>query len=307
MTGASATKWFYYRSFGLTIKSDIELSGPLPVQTDRHDIEIVRSTSVTAPEPMAADIFEFSPERQLLVWGRVGRVEVFGEERVEYALCPDTDPSLASFPILGPVFGLLLHLRGLLVLHASALMLDAGAVILLGDKGAGKSTTAAAMIAADLKLMSDDLVVIRRDDGGQFTVLPSYPQLKLTEKSMSAFAQSKVGPSSGPHALLGKHILTLPDSFSNAPASAATAVVLRRGDAASISDLSQSEALNAILKFSYASRYDLTKLSKSIAARHLGLCAQFVAAVRVGLLTVPSEISNLGTAIALLKKEFAVG
>lgn len=307
MTGAGATKVFYYRGFGLKIKSDIELNGLLPAEADQHDIEIACSSSVAAPEPTATDIFEFSPERQLLVWGPVGRFEIFGVSRVEYALCADTDPSLASFPILGPVFGLLLHLRGLLVLHASALVLEAGAVILLGDKGAGKSTTAAAMIAADLKLMSDDLVVIRHDDAGQFTVLPSFPQLKLTEKTMSAFAQSRVGPSAGPHALLGKHILALPDSFSNAPASAATAVVLRRGAAASISDLSKPEALNAILKFSYASRYDLTKLSKSIAARHLSLCAQFVAAVRVGLLTVPSEISELGSAVALLKREFAVG
>ncbi len=48
----------------------------------------------------------------------------------------------------GPGHGLLLHLRGMLVLHASAIGVGDQAVVFMGDKGAGKSTTAAAMIAA---------------------------------------------------------------------------------------------------------------------------------------------------------------
>src|SRR5579862_2093768 len=51
----------------------------------------------------------------------------------------------AAVYLLGPVLGLLLRLRGVVCLHASAVSLGGRAVAFAGPAGAGKSTTAAAL------------------------------------------------------------------------------------------------------------------------------------------------------------------
>jgi hypothetical protein len=84
--------------------------------------------------------------------------------------------------LLGPVLAVLLHQRGLLVLHASAVALTRSgvrqAVGFMGDKGAGKSTTAAALHARGHALIADDLVAI--DLAGPVPqVWPGFPHLKL--------------------------------------------------------------------------------------------------------------------------------
>jgi hypothetical protein len=46
---------------------------------------------------------------------------------------------------LGPIMGFILRKRGITALHASSFTLDGRAIVLTGDAGAGKSTTAAAL------------------------------------------------------------------------------------------------------------------------------------------------------------------
>lgn len=58
----------------------------------------------------------------------------------------------------------LLSLNGRLVAHGAAVGRDGKAVLLLGGSGAGKSTSAYLASLAGWSLLSDDLVVVRRDD-----------------------------------------------------------------------------------------------------------------------------------------------
>jgi hypothetical protein len=63
-------------------------------------------------------------------------------------------PELVAFALvcaylLGPVFALLLQLRGRTPLHASSVVIDGLAVAFLGPSGAGKSTTGQAFFALE--------------------------------------------------------------------------------------------------------------------------------------------------------------
>src|SRR5439155_13534776 len=80
--------------------------------------------------------------------------------------------------LLGPALGVLLHQRGLLVLHASTVTVDGGAVAFLGRSGWGKSTVAAAFHARGCGIVGDDVTAVQVE-GGIPTVIPSFPQLKL--------------------------------------------------------------------------------------------------------------------------------
>ena len=85
--------------------------------------------------------------------------------------------------LLGPILAFVLRLRGLLAVHASAVEMDGGAVLVVGPSGAGKSTTAAAFALNGWPVLTDDVAVIAPRDGG-LEVVPSYPRVRLWDDSV---------------------------------------------------------------------------------------------------------------------------
>jgi hypothetical protein len=88
-----------------------------------------------------------------------------------------TDAQLRVF-LLGGALGLLLHQRGLLILHASAVAVNGGAVAFLGTSGQGKSTTAAALHARGHAMLADDMVAISMQCHIPL-IAPGFPRLKI--------------------------------------------------------------------------------------------------------------------------------
>ena len=89
----------------------------------------------------------------------------------------------ASVYLLGPVLGLLLRLRGVTCLHASAVAFGDQAVAFAGPEGAGKSTTAAALGRRGHAIISDDIVAIQEREGS-FLASPAHPYIGLWPKSV---------------------------------------------------------------------------------------------------------------------------
>jgi hypothetical protein len=87
--------------------------------------------------------------------------------------------------LLGPVMGLLLRLRGVTCLHASAVSFGDFAVAFIGSEGAGKSTTAAALAQQGCAIITDDIVALTETDG-VFFVHPAYPYLCLWPESVAS-------------------------------------------------------------------------------------------------------------------------
>jgi hypothetical protein len=97
---------------------------------------------------------------------------------------PFTIEDAATY-LLGPVFGFVLLLRGVISLHASAVVVDSQAIALLGPAGSGKSTTAAAFSSRGLSILAEDVVTLDdRNDG--FLVRPSYPCIRLWPAAVRA-------------------------------------------------------------------------------------------------------------------------
>ena len=87
--------------------------------------------------------------------------------------------------LLGPILGFLLRLRGLICLHASAVVVGGSVIGLLGPAGAGKSTTAASFADLGYSVASDDVLALI-DRGDHFLVQPAYPRIRLWPESVSA-------------------------------------------------------------------------------------------------------------------------
>lgn len=76
---------------------------------------------------------------------------------------PGTALEDTAIYLTGPVLGFLLRLRGALALHASAVQIGRGALLMIGPRGAGKSTSAAALARRGCPVIADDVLHVRRE------------------------------------------------------------------------------------------------------------------------------------------------
>jgi hypothetical protein len=86
--------------------------------------------------------------------------------------------------LVGPGLGIALRLRGTICLHAAAALAPAGAVAIMGDSGAGKSTTVAALVSAGWPLLCDDIAAIDNAPG-QLSVRPGYPAMRVAAANLA--------------------------------------------------------------------------------------------------------------------------
>ena len=211
---------FAYCLFGLNIRTNLALpeislvqlipGSPLNQKNLLHEIPTVEIHLAMKPEsldqtPDVAEELWYATEDQdqfgtsaLKIWktasGGFLRLEYFDGTkfwldiagRHIWATWP---PSLTvedtSTYLLGPVLGLLLRLRGVTCLHASAVSFGDYAVAFMGSEGAGKSTTAAALAQQGCAIITDDVVALAETDG-VFYVHPAYPYLCLWPESVAS-------------------------------------------------------------------------------------------------------------------------
>ncbi len=94
--------------------------------------------------------------------------------------------------LLGCIIGTALRLQGKICLHSSVIKVDHFAIAIIGAKGAGKSTTAAAFAKQGYPILADDIAVLT-DCGDSFLVQPGYPRLRLWKSAVNAVYGSEAG------------------------------------------------------------------------------------------------------------------
>jgi hypothetical protein len=173
---------FSYLAYGLCINSVLPLPELVPSESGAEaDVEI-RFGKVCHPS-VEVDItegcFYATPTEAYLFWHSAGMFLVKNGHEIVIDPVPAFDECALRIYLLGSALGVLLHQRGLLVLHASALIAGDGAILFLGGSGWGKSTTAAALHAHGYGVIADDVVALDVDSTGYAMVRPAFPRLKL--------------------------------------------------------------------------------------------------------------------------------
>jgi HPr serine kinase-like protein len=172
----------FYRVSGLSVASEIDLPGLIAAPAARAPQVTIRRGEVPQelPEPTAAGPTWQIAGKQFLM--RIPGIARFllndGGEIVVAAESEAGDADIPVF-ILGTVFGILLHQRQQIVLHASAVRVNGKAVLFCGSSGAGKSTLAAALAQRGYPLVTDDVCTVTVEGAGGPLVHPDGRQLKL--------------------------------------------------------------------------------------------------------------------------------
>lgn len=184
----------HYQIAGLHIASAVPLRGVPERPAAPEDISILLAQ--TEPPSMAeAKTHELLPGIVMLHeqdgdWWleHAGRVlmRVRRDSMLVYRLRPMPDGELSVF-LLGSGLGQVLQLRGIFALHGSALWYRDRGLIVTGESGAGKSTTAMGLLRRGAALISDDLSPLRFPENGGAEVLPGYPTMKLWGDALDRF------------------------------------------------------------------------------------------------------------------------
>lgn len=171
---------FFYSAYGLIVESAMsfpELSSGKGVADVTIEIERHRNVKPQPHSPILC--VKASPAQVHLTWGGVGDLLIEQGRRIVVVPEPDADDDALRLFVLGAGLGVLLHQRGLLVLHGSAVAIHDRVVGFIGAKGCGKSTTAAILQGQGHALVADELLVIRFDNQGQPSVIPGTAQIRL--------------------------------------------------------------------------------------------------------------------------------
>jgi hypothetical protein len=161
----------FYRISGLFVRSEIALPGLSPAAGDyprSPDVTIERRSVPAALENASetGPTWQIAGKQFLLRIPNVARFLLSDGQEIAFEVEPGGDDDDLPIFILGTVFGILLHQREYIVLHASSVRVNGKAVLFCGSAGKGKSTLAAALTQRGYPLITDDLCMITVTDAG---------------------------------------------------------------------------------------------------------------------------------------------
>ncbi|NCC31594.1 MAG: hypothetical protein EOM24_06145 [Chloroflexia bacterium] len=155
----------------------------------------------------------------------VARLLVRGGNEILIERQPEADDEMIRLLLIGTGVALLLHQRGLLPLHASAVVTPAGAALFMGHSGAGKSTLLNEFLHRGYPMLAEDLAAVRLDTNGVAWVEPGVQITKLWADSAAELGQSTDGlPRVRPE--LEKFVVPVANALTDAPTRLAAIYVL---------------------------------------------------------------------------------
>ncbi len=299
---------FTYLAYGVGIRAAMPLPELLNSEVEEEvSIHFGRIYYASPPEvaEKAWGYFSPAPEEDCLFWRGIGSFLVRGGREIVVDPSSGLDERTLRLFVLGPVLAVLLRQRGHLLLHASAVAVDGGAVLFLGNSGMGKSTTAAALHTRGHRLVNDDVAVLRAEVSGP-AILPGSPQLKLWPEALVSLGDD---PEKLPRwsSYSEKRTRSAAHKFSSAPLPVKRIYVLDKGDVPEILPFRPQEAFMELVRHTYGSDHGLQTAMGVGSASHFLKCTNLSDKVAVRSLKRPDSLSRLSDLARLVEEDLAGG
>ena len=240
-----------YFAYGLGIRSALVLPELLACDADA-DVTLKLGHAGTLPaRPTDGRLGCWATAGEFLLSEEgIGTFAVRHGREVIVDPAPGIDESRLRLSILRWVFSAILHQRGLLLLHGSAVAVNGRVAAFLGRRGSGKSTLASALYARGHSFVADDLLAV----DASLTVPAvhaGFPHCKLSPDAIRSFGGN---PHVGTryHPAVEKRAWPVARNFPRQPLPLARLYVLSDGDDERIAPLQQRAAVWELVQRTYA-------------------------------------------------------
>lgn len=179
----------YYRVYGLEIESDIEIKELVAIDSLNDDTRVT-ITRREMPEEIRKskesgkhNYFSYKE-----VWFEVKDVatyRVINGNTIEYEPYKNADEYYLRVFLTCSCLGFLMIQRDTIAIHGGTIVIDNKAVIITGERGAGKSTLTTALRIKGYPFISDDVAAL--EVGEEVKVMPGFPYQKLCLSAMNNF------------------------------------------------------------------------------------------------------------------------
>jgi len=291
-----------YTAYGYALNSEIKLPGFTSAFEGKTDIIVSRRTAQpTKDKKNQYAIFAHKMPTGLMVnWHGVASYSItHGHEIVVY---PEKDsiPEMVAQPLYGIVLAAILLQRSHLVLHGSSVAINGKAIVLVGEKGFGKSTLTAGLLARNHDFISDDVTAFSISNSTDLQVLSGIPRIKLWPDAVSALGYnleslSHVSP------LSPKYLLMVQDQFKSIRVPLNAIVMLDHGRTIELQEMKAADKMLWLLGGHYLAKFHHALPEKS---RRLifNQCSRFAREINIVKLVMPRDIDLLSDVIELLEQ-----
>ena len=181
------SKAYFYKAFGLTIESCTPIAQLLPIEPCESDVRIVWADFSDLPRERR----KYTNPDGIFFHGYDNCYHrITGGNLIEVQRLEDYKESQLGVYLMGSCMGAILIQRGFMLLHGSCVTDGKHAILITGDSGAGKSTTAAEFLKRGWKLVTDDVTCVYERDG-VFMVRSSYPSQKLWQDALDRYEKKE--------------------------------------------------------------------------------------------------------------------
>jgi len=177
-----------YSIHGLIFSSEQKLSLPEVPKSGNIDVSIsfsnINSSSLKLSDSSANTVFfkSIDPQNILISIPKIAKFQVIDGNTI---FIDPYNQSLENWPaielyLFGSIIGIILSQRNLFAFHSNAVLIKNKGVLIAGDSGVGKSTTAAIFQQKGYEVLCDDIVVVNED----LCINGEFPKIKLWSDSL---------------------------------------------------------------------------------------------------------------------------
>lgn len=176
-----------YKVYGLNINSEILL--PELLSSSNKEYVDVNVSYGILPIEISQEIdngkfFDFGKEKMWFCIKDVAKYYIINGDTIIVEPFNNADSHDVKLFLLGSAFGMLLIQRNIIAIHGGTIVIDGQAVVITGDRGAGKSTLTSAFRDKGYSFMADDVSVVGKRKDTTHSIHPGYPQQKLCRDAM---------------------------------------------------------------------------------------------------------------------------
>lgn len=247
---------FYYKIYGLIIRSELELPEAFEVNENEIDNVDINIKLENIQEDIillinAGRVAGYKPKDMWFRIENVGIYHIKNGDTISVQIFDNADIDKVRVFIMGSSLGMLLLERQEIAIHGGSVIVNDEALIITGDSGAGKTTLTSCFRENGYKFLADDVSALSFIDD-KIYVEPALPIQKLCKDALISFGHD-VKKLKRIDDEREKYVLPLKDIFqtNRCRLTAIFEVVPYDGEVVKIEEIKGHEKFNLILKNIY--------------------------------------------------------